>query len=160
MVSNDQHARGMTSTAQHILEQLPSRAGERGLLTVDDVSIVTLTLWSLLCWERKVGVSALERMRVDRFGLARDVDRLLIEARGEQKGKPHEVRDFGSLTEPLLQQAQHEAEELGHTWVGSEHLLLAIVRMADPVLAASLQQHHVNHERVKESVEELVGLRP
>ena len=53
-------------------------------------------------------------------------------------------------------QAGHEASELGHDYVGSEHLVLAVVRSADPSLAALLQQHGIGHEAVKEAVVKLL----
>jgi ATP-dependent Clp protease ATP-binding subunit ClpA len=160
-------ARHITDSAQRILEQIPYRSSDRGLHVVDGTSIVMMALWSLLLWERKVGRVALERMGVDPFDLARAVDRLLDEKarehpvvynRGRQQLVLANTRelykswDFDALLEPLLQRAEHEALELGHTYVGSEHLLLAIVRLADSTLSAVLQQHSIEHDRVREAV--------
>ena len=64
---------------QRILNQIPSRASDRGLHVVDGSSIVAMALWSLLLWERKVSRVAFERIGVDAFGLARDLDHLLTE---------------------------------------------------------------------------------
>jgi ATP-dependent Clp protease ATP-binding subunit ClpA len=159
--------RHFTDSAQRILKQIPSRASDRGLHVVDSSSIVTMALWSLLLWERKVGRVALERLDVDPFDLARDVDRLL-----DKKAKEHPVAydrqtrqlvltktgelyqrwDFHALLEPLLQQAEHEALALGHNYVGSEHLLLAIIELADPALAAILSEHTIDHDRVRQAV--------
>ena len=47
-------------------------------------------------------------------------------------GLPYEGWDFEELAEPLLQRAELEAKELGHGWMGSEHLVLAIIKVADP----------------------------
>jgi hypothetical protein len=49
------NVRHITDSAQRILEQIPTRASDRGLHVVDSGSIVMLALWSLLCWERKIG---------------------------------------------------------------------------------------------------------
>jgi ATP-dependent Clp protease ATP-binding subunit ClpA len=65
--------------------------------------------------------------------------------------------DFDDLLEPLLRQAEHEAKELRHDYVGSEHLVLAILQVAAPVLSAILRQHGVSYERVKDSVVRLLG---
>jgi ATP-dependent Clp protease ATP-binding subunit ClpA len=67
-------------------------------------------------------------------------------------GEPYHPCDFDALLEPLLQQAEHEALELGHGYVGSEHLLLAVLRLADPALAGLLRRHSVDHARAREAV--------
>jgi ATP-dependent Clp protease ATP-binding subunit ClpA len=167
MIEKEWSARHITDSTQRILKQIPCRASDRGLLVVNGSSIVMMALWSLLMWERKVGRVALEQMGVDPFDLARALDRLLEEitrehqvvydARRQQSvllktREPYEGYDFDALLEPLLQRAEHEALELGHKYVGSEHLLLAIVRLADSTLAAILQQHSIDHDRVKEAV--------
>jgi ATP-dependent Clp protease ATP-binding subunit ClpA len=154
-------ARHITSTAQHILKQILSRAADRGLDVADAGSVVLLVLWSLLLWERKAGRVALERLGVDPFDLAREVDRLLVEKAAEapvacdsQRQGPVivQVWDFDHLLGPLLQRAEHEALALGHGWVGSEHLLLAVVGLADEGLSAILRQRSVDHGRVSEAV--------
>ncbi len=160
-------ARHVTDSAQNILGQICSRANDRGLLVVEGSTIIALTLWSILLWERKVGRVALERSGVDRFELARGLDLFLDEKEQEnpvafdqRRGilvlvktrERYQSWDFDALLEPLLQQAEHEALDLGHDYVGSEHLVLAIIRMADPPLVALLQQHGISHEKVRESV--------
>src|SRR5262245_15010717 len=88
MIEGNWSARHITDSAQRILEQIPSRASARGLHVVDAESIVMLTLWSLLLWERKVGRVALERMGVDPFDLARDLDGLLRRTTTENRNTP------------------------------------------------------------------------
>lgn len=171
MIDETWSARHITDSAQLILQQVPSRASDRGLHVVDGSSIVLLALWSMLLWERKVGRVALERIGVDPFELARHIDGLLEEQAREhpvvydqrrkiavlaKTGEPYQPGDFRALLEPLLQQAEHEALELGHGYVGSEHLVLAVVRMADPSLSAVLQEHGVGREAVKTAVLDLL----
>ncbi|HEV3436351.1 MAG TPA: Clp protease N-terminal domain-containing protein [Gemmata sp.] len=171
MVQENWSARHITDSAQRILKQIPSRASDRGLHVVDSSSIVMLALWSLLLWERKVGRVALERVGVDPFELARSLDKLLTEKAREhtvvydeqqgilvlaKTGEPYRHWDFQALLEPLLQQAEHEALDLGHNYVGSEHLVLAIMRDTNPSMSALLQQHGLSHERVKEAVRALL----
>ncbi len=60
--------------------------------------------------------------------------------------------------EPLLSEAEHEAEELGHNYVRSEHLVLAIVRLAEPAFREVLTQQGVFHNNIAEAVVRL--LRP
>ena len=141
----------------------PSTAGWDSSIA-DHASIVMLALWSVLLWEHKIGLIALEQAGADRFNLVRELDRLLREKQSElpdvrdgphtieindrgavviDTGRPYDGWDSDALLEPLLRQAEHEAKELGHNYIGSEHLVLAIVELADPALTALLQQHGV-----------------
>ena len=172
MIEEDWNKRRMTGEAQRILKQIPQRANDRGLHVVDESSIVVLALWSLLLWELKIGRVALERTGVDHLNLARDIDRLLIEKAGEhpvafdtkrkqlvllKTGDLYQAWDFAALLEPLLQAAEHEATSLGHNYVGSEHLLLAIVRMACPKLRAVLEGHSIEQDRLRTAVQKFLA---
>jgi ATP-dependent Clp protease ATP-binding subunit ClpA len=163
--------RRITDEARHILEQIPSRASDRGLDVVDGTSIVMLALWSILLWERKVGLVALEQSGVDRFDLVRGMDRLLEEKASKhmivydkERGvllhadthRPYEDWDLEDLLEPLLSAAELEAKKLGHNYLGSEHLVLAIVRLGSPALTTLLTQHGVSHGKVTEAVVSLL----
>lgn len=167
MLDEKWSARHITDSAQHILRQVPSRASDRGLYVVDRLSLLMLVLWSLVLWERKLGRIALEGIGIDPFDLARRLDELLTERAREHPvgydhkegvlvlvntGKPCQPWDFAALLEPLLQQAEHEAKELGHNYVGSEHLVLAICTSAGPPLSDLLQQYGISRQRVKEAV--------
>ena len=168
----------VTDSAQRILRQVPPRAIERGLvsLVADDATIAMLALFTVLLGERKVGLVALERAGGNRFDLSRALDRLLREKASElptafdamkavdhdnpQRGAVEAPKPDGpfvdwesdALLEPLLCQAQHEAKELGHNYIGSEHLVLAIVKLADPMLSAMLRECGVSYARVREAV--------
>ena len=171
MLDENWSARHITDSAQRILKQVPGRASDRGLHVVDRSSLLMLVLWSLVLWERKVGRVALDEMGIDPFDLARRLDGLLTERAREhpvaydQKqgllvlvntGEPGQPWDFAALLEPLLQQAEHEASELGHNYVGSEHLVLAICASAGPPLSDLLQQYGISRQRVKEAVLDLL----
>ena len=53
--------------------------------------------------------------------------------------------------------AQEEAESLGHTRVGTEHLLLGLLRSEDEAVAAPLADAGVTLEPAREKTRELVG---
>ena len=167
MLDENWSARHITDSAQCILKQVPGRASDRGLYVVDRSSLLMLVLWSLVLWERKVGRVALETIGVDPFELARRLDGLLTERAREHPvaydhkqrllvlvntGEPYQPWDFAAILEPLLQQAEHEAKELGHNYVGSEHLVLAICAIAASPLSDLLQEYGISRQRVKEAV--------
>jgi ATP-dependent Clp protease ATP-binding subunit ClpA len=164
--------RHFTTSAIHIVEQLWPRAADRSMSAeVTEQTISMLALWALLRWERQVGQVALERMGVEVDALARDVNRALDVACAEVRRKAGPGRfqvlpsggrtivvNFRAPLEPLLAASEHEALGLGHTWVGSEHLLLAIVRLADPRLREVLEQHRVGYDGVRQAVREFLQL--
>jgi ATP-dependent Clp protease ATP-binding subunit ClpA len=166
MPKQDLSARHFTTSATHIVEQLWSRAADRGMCSeVNEQSVTMLALWSLLRWERKVGLVALERMGAEVDALARDVDRALSAVCEEIRqhaapprlkvlpsGRSAVVVDFDASLEPLLAAAEHEALGLGHHWVGTEHLLLAAVRLAGPRLREVLDRHGVGYDGVRQAV--------
>jgi ATP-dependent Clp protease ATP-binding subunit ClpC len=56
--------------------------------------------------------------------------------------------------------AQDEARGLGHTWVGTEHLLLGLLRQEDGIAAQALASQGVEIDRVRAEVTSIVGPGP
>lgn len=166
-------ARHVTDSAQRILNQIPARAGDRSLFILDNATFVTMALWSLLRWERKVGLVTLERMGTDLDSLTHCLDRSLTQNAQQNQvavnrqgvlvrvktDEPYKYWDwdFRALLEPLLTQAEHEALAMHHDYVGSEHLLLAIVQMADAELTEILKRHGVTYGGAKTAVLDVLG---
>lgn len=169
MQNQDLSARHFTNSSVNIIEQLFPRWADRSMPEpITEPMAVTLALWSLLRWERKVGLVALERVGVDADALARDVNRALSDEpagmRSVAPSHPHDpwaddggrVVDFDTPLEPYLAAAEREALGLGHGWVGTEHLLLAAVRTAGPRLRAVLDRHGVGYDGVRQAVLEVL----
>lgn len=156
-------ARRFTDSAVRIVEQLWPRAMDRGMSSeVTEQTVPMLALWSVLRWERKVGLVALERNGVNVDALACDVDRAIDAACGDFRranGPPQVcgvVVDFLAPLAPLLETAERESLSLGHDWVGSEHLVLALIRIADLRLKRVLEQHGVAYDAVRKSILEIL----
>jgi hypothetical protein len=135
--------------AQRVLRLIPSRIVDRGLRAVDSSTIVRMALRSFLLWEPTNAHLVLEGLGVDPFDLARRVDRLLEETPSRHPAASSDW-DFDTLVEPLLRQSIDEAISLGQTIVGAEHLLLAIIRLADLALSSLLQDRLVVYSRARE----------
>lgn len=154
-----------TDAARRIANHVVDRALDRGMISgeLTEATVGMLTILSILRWERKVGRAALEQMEVAIDALARELD-AAIEDEGEttRADRPHvETLPSGKRVifldtdRPLswlLDQAQQEALELRHDYVGTEHLLLAAIRTACPRLKELLWRHGISHERVKQAV--------
>jgi ATP-dependent Clp protease ATP-binding subunit ClpA len=53
--------------------------------------------------------------------------------------------------------AQDEARELNHNYIGTEHLLLGLMRDADSVAAQALRELDIGQDAVREQVTEIIG---
>src|SRR6476659_4541073 len=67
---------------------------------------------------------------------------------------------FGRFTEraqKVLALAQEEAIRLGHNNIGTEHILLGLVREGDGIAAKALYALGLSPEKIQEEVENLIG---
>ena len=53
--------------------------------------------------------------------------------------------------------AEEEARMLDHTWIGTEHLLLGLLREGDGIAARALASRGISLQPVREQVEEIGG---
>ncbi|TEU08716.1 MAG: ATP-dependent Clp protease ATP-binding subunit [Anaerolineales bacterium] len=86
------------------------------------------------------------------LGLSSDQVRDAVErmvGRGKQAGSRLELSDE---TKRILQQAVREAKRLGHRYIGTEHLLLALARGQDTMASAILRGLNVKPEIVRRRV--------
>ena len=65
---------------------------------------------------------------------------------------------FTPKAQNALELALDHARRLGHTYVGSEHLLLGLLSESDSVSAKLLSSHGISVDDVKKSVVEVSGL--
>lgn len=64
--------------------------------------------------------------------------------------------NFSEETRHLLKQAERERQQLNHPYVGSEHLLLSILK--DSKLVPLLKKHKITYKKFKEKLVLLVGV--
>src|SRR5690625_7125378 len=68
---------------------------------------------------------------------------------------------FGRFTEraqKVLALSQEEAVRLGHNNIGTEHILLGLVREGDGIAAKALQDLGLEVSKIQEEVEKLIGV--
>src|SRR3954454_3099036 len=81
---------------------------------------------------------------------------LLIEATGD----PRMSDKFDKFTErarKVLSLAQEEAQRFNHNYIGTEHLLLGLIREADGTAGKVLAELGVDLNRVRAGVEHIIG---
>ena len=67
---------------------------------------------------------------------------------------------FGRFTEraqKVLALAQEEAIRLGHNNIGTEHILLGLVREGEGIAAKALYALGLSSEKIQKEVEDLIG---
>ena len=68
--------------------------------------------------------------------------------------------NFGRYTErsySVLLLAEQEAARLGHQYIGTEHILLGLLREGEGIGAGILQTHNITLEKMREAVEFIIG---
>ena len=65
--------------------------------------------------------------------------------------------NFTEKSREALRQAHDAACEMGHGYVGSEHLLLGLIRQGSGVAAKALQDAGMTSEIVEKKITELIG---
>jgi ATP-dependent Clp protease ATP-binding subunit ClpA len=165
-------SRRFDETAERIIRQITERAYDRSFLVWNERSLPLLALWTLIRWERKLAVAALERMGIDLSSLANDLDTMLDKRRDAHAAEALNCRlvyaasnepaplDWEPYFKPFLKAASAQAAELHHHWVGTEHLLLAIIATADAELTAILHRYGISREGVRQAIVDLLDDRP
>src|ERR1700731_2089678 len=64
---------------------------------------------------------------------------------------------FTTRARKVLTLAQKEAQRLQHNYIGTEHLLLGLVREGEGVAAKALTSRGVDLEKVRSAVESIIG---
>jgi ATP-dependent Clp protease ATP-binding subunit ClpC len=64
---------------------------------------------------------------------------------------------FDGHARGVLVLAKEEALALNHTWIGTEHLLLGLIREEEGIAAQVLRRLWIERDKVRESVEYIIG---
>ena len=67
---------------------------------------------------------------------------------------------FSDNAKHVLTLAQQEAETAGHTWIGTEHMLLALIREENGLAGACLKRLDVDYESAKEQLSAILEGQP
>lgn len=76
---------------------------------------------------------------------------------GKDNRREVEVPGLTPRSKQVLQLAFQEAQELGHNYVGSEHIFLALIREKEGLAAQILNKFTISHTKARQSVIKVVG---
>jgi ATP-dependent Clp protease ATP-binding subunit ClpA len=124
---------------------------------MDRANTQALMLWTLLRWETKVARAVLLKLGVDLWDMEKKLDALL---RKQVQKSGHRIRDDlarsiasgQSEIAQLLDGAQKQATDLGHSYIGTEHILLAILSDPSPQLSSYFHGLGLFHRPVMDAV--------
>jgi ATP-dependent Clp protease ATP-binding subunit ClpC len=64
---------------------------------------------------------------------------------------------FTDRSRRIVVLAQEEARRLDHNWIGTEHILLGLIKEGDGVAARALESIGISLDAVRQKVEEIIG---
>jgi len=104
-----------------------------------------------------VAAQVLKNLDVDLRKVKAELERLVEQGNSPLTGSQ---LPFTPRAKRVLDLALEEAQNLGHNYIGTEHLLLGLIREKDGPAAHVLQNLDVKVEEVREEVMELLGVDP
>ncbi|GAK60270.1 ATPase AAA-2 domain protein [Candidatus Vecturithrix granuli] len=104
--------------------------------------------------EKGVGIHALRELGIDIHDLRIDLEHRLN--RGVFEPETNNI-PFSPSAKEVLRLAIELSREMGHNYVGTEHLLLGILREGDNLAALILREYGVTEEQLGEKILDLLG---
>ena len=101
-----------------------------------------------------IAAKVLKNLEVDLKKIRQEVEKLI------PHGPPTVTMGqlpFTPRAKKVLELAVEEASNLGHNYIGTEHLLLGLIRVSEGVAAQVLMNLGLKLEEVREEVHELLG---
>jgi ATP-dependent Clp protease ATP-binding subunit ClpA len=152
-----------TTKAIDVLLQVLQQAADRTRL-LNHPFTESMTLLTMLRSEINVAQATLKEMKVDLKELEKRLDRLLdrcdrvVFHSQEQVDEDlaHSYQEASATIWDLVRRSKHEAAALRHDYVGTEHLLLAILRTADAGLSSNLADLGVTYEVAQNAILDLL----
>lgn len=118
-----------TERAQKVLAASQEQARLRGAEAMDTEHI----LLGLLQAEGSIALEVLRVMGIDPAAVQEEIDK-----NSERKPPISGIEGVTPGAKRVIQLLQEEATELGHTWIGTEHILLALIREGEGLAAQTL----------------------
>jgi ATP-dependent Clp protease ATP-binding subunit ClpC len=93
-------------------------------------------------------------------GMKAEQIRPMVQAFSETKTDSNSMLELTPRTKQLLELAVDEARRRGHHVIGTEHLLLGIIRQSNTGALNILQELNISREKIREEINRRLGERP
>ncbi len=100
-----------------------------------------------------VAIQSLKSLEIDLASIRDEV----VKTVGEGGHTPTGHIPFTPRAKKVLERSLREALQLGHNYIGTEHLLTALIREGEGVAAQVLQQFGAELEKVRQAVTEILS---
>lgn len=124
--------------AREVVEESMSKAREFNSKYVDTEHL----LLGLL--EEEVASKLLSNLGIKIDDLQKYLEKNIVEGTGDEDRDP----EFSSRAKKVLELAFYAARDMGHNYVGSEHIILGLVSEGEGMAAQVLSKYNVNSEKV------------
>ena len=101
-----------------------------------------------------LAVAMLKKLNVDLTGLKREIEKMVAPSKEVSPGS--EI-PFTPQAKKVLEYAISEARSLGHNYIGTEHLLLGLIREGEGIASLVLRDFGVSVAAAKAQAVELLG---
>ncbi|MCW2699708.1 MAG: ATP-dependent Clp protease ATP-binding subunit, partial [Blastococcus sp.] len=100
-----------------------------------------------------VAAKALESLGISLEGVRQQVEEII--GQGQQAPSGH--IPFTPRAKKVLELSLREALQLGHNYIGTEHILLGLIHEGEGVAAKALESLGISLDAVREQVQEIIG---
>ncbi|MEN9300675.1 MAG: ATP-dependent Clp protease ATP-binding subunit ClpC, partial [Actinomycetota bacterium] len=100
-----------------------------------------------------VAAKALESLNISLEAVRAQVEEII----GQGGSSPSGHIPFTPRAKKVLELSLREALQLGHNYIGTEHILLGLIREGEGVAAKALESLGISLEAVRQQVEEIIG---
>ncbi|MGE5580893.1 MAG: ATP-dependent Clp protease ATP-binding subunit [Bacillota bacterium] len=137
-----------TERARSVLAAAQEQARLRGAEAMDTEHI----LLGLLQAEGSIAIEVLRAMGIDPNAIIEEIDKT-----AERKPPISGIEGVTPGAKKVIQLLQEESKELGHTWIGTEHILLALLREGEGLAAQVMTGMGAELGKAREEVVKRVG---
>ncbi len=137
-----------TERARNVLTAAQEQARLHGAEAMDTEHI----LLGLLTAEGSIAIEVLRAMGIEPSAVQEE-----IEKNTERKAPISGIEGVTPGAKRVIQLLQDESTELGHTWIGTEHILLALLREGEGLAAQVLVGMGADLQKAREEVVKRVG---
>ena len=128
-------------------------AQEEGRLLNHDYIGTEYLLLGLVSESQSVAAKALESLGISLEAVRAQVEEII----GQGQSAPTGHIPFTSQAKKVLELSLREALQLGHNYIGTEHILLGLIREGEGVAAQVLVKLGASFDRVRQQVVQLLG---
>ena len=100
-----------------------------------------------------VAAKALESLGISLEAVRSQVEEMI----GQGGSSPSGHIPFTPRAKKVLELSLREALQLGHNYIGTEHILLGLIHEGEGVAAKSLESLDISLDAVREQVQEIIG---